>query len=40
MKHLEKVVEDCKPLTKKEVDALNQITQNQYKFIERFVFGE
>ena len=34
-KHLEKVCEDCKPLTKKEILELNRITQGQYKQLEK-----
>jgi hypothetical protein len=35
-KHLERVVEDCRPLNKQEIRELNEITQNQYKFIEQY----
>ena len=34
-KHLEKVCEDCKPLTKKEIRELNRITHNQYRQLEK-----
>jgi len=33
MKHLERVVENCTPLTKKEIVELNKSTRNQYSFI-------
>ena len=36
MKHLERVVEDCKQLTKKEIKELNHITKNQYEFIAKY----
>jgi len=35
MKHLERIVEDYKVLTKIEIKKLNRITRNQYKSIEK-----